>query len=335
MHTPLVTIIIPVYNVEKYLQRCIDSLRAQTYENTEMIFVDDGSTDSSYQILQKAAEMDPRIRLFSQKNAGPSAARNLGMDNCTGEYIMFCDSDDTVEPTWTEKMVEAIREYPDAWVVCEVETCSEDGNRQHVYRHQGPVEIEKKEGYYCLFTEGISAFPVNKVFSGEIIEKYGIRFDPKRKHGEDVFFGLDYLDHCSRILVVCEPLYHYYKYEVAERLTNRYHKWDFWTTRDLYVKRKAYISDRDLTAFQRKYWQMLSGELERTMKLCTDETIFGRIRMNQEFVRSQEYQELLSLVGRAEMNAAAFACLKMGRYDAYWLIQKMHQLKENLRKRIR
>lgn len=335
MNEPKVSIIIPVYNVEKYLQRCIDSLRAQTYTNTEMIFVDDGSADSSYQILQQAEKTDSRIRVFSQENAGPSAARNLGMDHSTGEYIMFCDSDDTVEPTWTEKMVEAVQEHPDDFVVCEVTTLSEEEHQKQIYKHLGPVVMEKKEGYYRLFTDGISAFPFNKVFIRKIIDKHGLRFDPKRKHGEDVFFGLDYLDHCSKIVVVCEPLYYYYQYESAERLTNRYHKWDFWTTRDLYVKRKNYISEKDMAAFQKRYWQMLSGELERTMKFCTDETLFGRIRMNQEFVRSQEYQELLNLFGRAEMHPAAYACLRMGHYDGYWLIQKLYQMKETLRKRIR
>lgn len=93
---PLVSVIIPVYNVEKYLARCLDSVVAQTYQNLEIILVNDGSTDASGEICRQYGQSDSRIRLFTQENQGLSAARNTGLDHMNGEYIVFVDSDDYI-----------------------------------------------------------------------------------------------------------------------------------------------------------------------------------------------------------------------------------------------
>jgi len=334
MNEGKVSIIIPVYNVEKYLQRCIDSLRAQTYENTEMIFVDDGSTDSSYQILQQAAETDSRIRVFSQENAGPSAARNLGMDNCTGEYIMFCDSDDTVEPAWTEKMVEAIREYPDAWVVCGYNDIHENFGYKcsHLMGKRGALG---KSIYYEMFRCGLTGSACNKIFSRDLIRRHRLHFDQDKNVGEDVLFCLDYLEISREVYLIDEGLYNYYKYQDKNTLTNTYHVSDVWSIRDMYNARLPFIDNANRVAFQLHYWRLFSVELEKAMQHRKEVTVFKQARRNNEIVATKEYQELLSMFGRTEMNAVAFACLQMGRYDAYWLIQKLYQLKENLRKRIR
>ena len=89
-----VSIIIPVYNSEPYLSRCLDSVLAQTYPKIEVLLIDDGSTDNSYAICQQYAQRDSRMKVIHQQNQGAAAARNTGLDNATGEYIMFCDSDD-------------------------------------------------------------------------------------------------------------------------------------------------------------------------------------------------------------------------------------------------
>lgn len=334
MNEPKVSIIIPVYNVEKYLQRCIDSLRAQTYTNTEMIFVDDGSADSSYQILQQAEKTDSRIRVFSQENAGPSAARNLGMDHSTGEYIMFCDSDDTVEPTWTEKMVEAICQYPDAWIVCGYNDINEtDGYRS--LHGMGKNGVFDKSIYYDLFRCGLTGSACNKIFSNELIQRHKLYFDQGRNTGEDVLFCLDYFKLSKEVYLVDEGLYNYYKYQNKDTLTNTYHASDVWNIRDMYIARLPFIDQTNRIAFQQHYWHLFSMELEKTILKCKEKTIFERIKDNNKLIATKEFQCLLKVYGRTEMHPAAYVCLKMGRYDVYWLIQKLYQLKEKLRKRIR
>ena len=101
-----ISIIVPIYNVEKYLPGCIDSILKQTYENMEIILVDDGSPDNCPAICDEYEKKDTRIRVIHQKNSGLSGARNTGIDNAQGEYLIFVDSDDTVEPTMVEEEVE-------------------------------------------------------------------------------------------------------------------------------------------------------------------------------------------------------------------------------------
>ena len=99
-----VSVIVPVYNVEKYLDVCLDSLINQTFDDFEIICINDGSTDSCLNILRQYAKLDRRIKIFSQKNLGLSAARNAGMKQANGEYIVFVDSDDFLSPVALEKM---------------------------------------------------------------------------------------------------------------------------------------------------------------------------------------------------------------------------------------
>lgn len=122
----MVSIIIPVYNVEQYLPECLSSILCQTYKDIEIILVNDGSTDRSGELCRAAAESDNRVVLIEQKNAGLSAARNAGLDRASGEYIMFVDSDDYVSPYMVETMLKSIEDAD--MVMCRF--CITDGDRK-------------------------------------------------------------------------------------------------------------------------------------------------------------------------------------------------------------
>ena len=109
-----ISVIVPVYNVEKFLAQCLESLVLQTYKNLEIIIVDDGSSDNSYKIYKKYAKSDSRIQIIKQKNAGVSAARNTGLASATGEYVHFIDSDDYIDIDYYEKI----------YVLCPLAGCS-------------------------------------------------------------------------------------------------------------------------------------------------------------------------------------------------------------------
>ena len=111
---PLISVIVPVYDVGKYLSTCLDSLLAQTWRNLEIIVVDDGSPDGSWDIMQDYAARDSRVRIFRKKNGGVSAARNFGMDAAEGEYLGFVDPDDWVSPHYLEWMAEAMQDSVEA-----------------------------------------------------------------------------------------------------------------------------------------------------------------------------------------------------------------------------
>ena len=162
---PLVSIIIPVYKVEKFLDECVASVAAQTYANLEILLVDDGSPDNCPAMCDAWAARDPRIRVIHKPNGGLSDARNTGIAGATGAYIYFADSDDTVAPTLVEDCLNAMREYDADLVMFQFDTISEN-NKPLLsnYRHNDftevqiltPVEAIKKQvkaeidGYFCL-----------------------------------------------------------------------------------------------------------------------------------------------------------------------------------------
>lgn len=115
--TPLISVIVPIYQVEAYLEECLDSILNQTYRQLEIILIDDGSTDRCGDICDRYASQDSRIKVIHQTNQGLSAARNAGMDMATGEFISFIDSDDYIDPHFYEKMVQGFLNYPEAPII--------------------------------------------------------------------------------------------------------------------------------------------------------------------------------------------------------------------------
>ena len=115
---PEISIIIPNYNTEQYLPRCLNSLIGQTFKDIEIILIDDGSTDNSVKIMKEYAKQDNRIKVIEQPNSGPARARNQGLENATGKYLMFCDSDDWYEPNMCEIMYYTIENKKTDVVCC-------------------------------------------------------------------------------------------------------------------------------------------------------------------------------------------------------------------------
>ena len=195
-----ISIIVPVYNAEKTLARCVRSLMAQTYRNLEILLVNDGSRDQSPAICQRFAQEDGRIRVIDKPNGGVSSARNAGLDAARGDYVMFCDSDDWVEPDWCESMVSLCG--PGDMVICEI-----DRNGQ-IAEHD--VEQEDAPRNKILHYPLLASSPVNKLFDTAVIRQSGLRFREGLYVGEDLCFVLAYL--CligGKLRFLFRGLYHY------------------------------------------------------------------------------------------------------------------------------
>lgn len=190
----LVSIVIPVYNVEKYIHDCVDSVIAQTYHDLEIILVDDGSTDSSGIICDKYKEKDDRIKVFHQKNGGLSAARNTGMDSAIGEYLYFLDSDDYIEPQTIERLVDTIEQEKadivlfDGYVV--YTDCENDGSDEKYCRKKHYKTATGKKFLKELISRDEFRTPVQFFFFSHLwIKKNKLRFYEGIIH-EDVLFTL-------------------------------------------------------------------------------------------------------------------------------------------------
>lgn len=146
--TPLISVIIPVYNAEKYLRRCLDSVVAQTYRNLEIICVDDGSVDESGKICDQYAVRDARIKVIHQENQGLSAARNKGLDAAEGEYIAFVDSDDYILEDMFERLYIALTRFNTMYVICGFNAVDPDGK---ILDAHAVDEVQKYTGEEALY----------------------------------------------------------------------------------------------------------------------------------------------------------------------------------------
>ena len=211
---PDISIIVPVFNCEKYLSRMLDSMKYQTFPNIEVICINDGSTDRSLNILKEYAETDKRIRVFTQKNAGAAVARNVGLKNARGHYIMFCDSDDWYEPQMCEKMLNAIKEKNVDVVMCH--TFFDFESSQDKMKQIKKRMLDEKvynPSFYFKSTQrnalNINVLLWNKIWKKELIDRYQICSPVVHEHEDDAFWYMYAL--CSKqIFCLHEKLYHYF-----------------------------------------------------------------------------------------------------------------------------
>lgn len=227
-HTPDVSIIVPVYNVEKKLCRCIDSLLHQTFSNIEIILVDDGSSDGSGILCDTYSKQDARIAVIHKENGGVSSARNIGIKAARGNYIMFCDSDDYVMDTWVEKLY-AMMESPSIYMaICGWK------NEEQAYlffcQTEQKTEIALTPPFVTQICNHNLAHTVwNKIFIRDLIINNGIHFLENVHHSEDTIFVMQYMQtRTLNIGIVNEPLY-FYSTDNNQSLSQKYidHYWDY------------------------------------------------------------------------------------------------------------
>lgn len=210
---PTVSIVLPVYNCEDYLRGCIDSLLAQSFGDFELITIDDGSTDKSGAILAEYAALDERIRVITQKNAGPAAARNRGIAAATGEYLVALDSDDLFDHVMLEKLVTAAQRHQADVCVCQ--SNSFDGKTAALTHGTSfiPSELPRHDVFSYrdmpdfLFT-AFRGWPWDKLVRRDLIEEHGLSY-PDLHNSEDLLPNYLALAHAERICAVDQELIHH------------------------------------------------------------------------------------------------------------------------------
>ncbi len=218
MERPLVSIVIPLYNVEKYLNRCIQSVVDQSYADLEIILVDDGSTDHCPAICDSWAEKDERIRVIHKSNEGAGKARNTGIDNAGGKYIFFFDSDDWVSIHTVEKCVASAEEnHADAVLYGLYDVFDNGSIEKKVIKSakrifEGNSILEELLPKLFTYEMGLGIRVSTKMFRLEKIQQHHIRFKSEREVGsEDALFILELFSHLSFVSIVNDYFYFYYK----------------------------------------------------------------------------------------------------------------------------
>lgn len=245
----LVSVIVPIYNTEKYVRQCIESLINQTYQNLEIILVDDGSTDSSVLICKEYQEKDNRIKLYTKENGGVSSARNLGIKNATGKYLCFCDSDDYYSNEAVSIMANTMNET-NADLCC-------------FGRYGGAFEnkyISKKDNPYDLLHYLISVGSYNgisKLFKTDIIKQYNLLFDESFEIAEDTLWLREYILHSNDICLRTDKIY--FVHERNGSLTR--------TKKKIYSKHSYYF-ERKLEVLKQITEKLIISEKEKENFLC-------------------------------------------------------------------
>ena len=206
-----VTIIVPVYNSAKYLDESIGSLLRQTYEDLEILLVDNGSTDNSLDVCNRYAKKDKRIRVIhTDENIGTGAARNLGLQSASGEYVCFFDADDRYEPRFVEKLLSAATEKNADIVLRGYAGFREDGGTEpHSFGSEYFGDAKSVHKYVATwFPDGRVGFIGNKLYKTSVIKNNNLQF-PKLSRLEDGFFNLDFFTNANSCIVVSDILYNY------------------------------------------------------------------------------------------------------------------------------
>lgn len=201
---PKISVIIPAYNVELSLARCLDSILVQKQKDIEVIVIDDGSTDDTSSICDEYAERDSRIRPFHKSNGGASSARNTGLDMARGEWIVFVDADDYIDGVYfPEHLDNEYDMYVQNWKFTGPEGQTEHLDAQVVSTNK-MMAFWQGHFHWDLFRSVCSKF-VKK----SIIDQFRIRFDTQQRLGEDTLFFMDYISHCRQIRVLDSGIYYY------------------------------------------------------------------------------------------------------------------------------
>ncbi len=266
---PLVSVIVPVYNAEKRLSLCIDSIRGQTYKNIEIIIINDGSSDQSAIISNKLEQIDERITVIHQKNSGVSNARNKGLRIAKGQYVMFVDSDDTIDADFIKNSQDDVERYqPDLYI---------SGLVMETYNNQKLIDsvdykINKNEQFTIksLFENLQVCYPLicicspcGKIYKKELIDNMLITFDENISLGEDTLFNLLYLSVCKNVYFSKEIYYHYYRGD-DNSLFSKLHKDTYEIHRFVYGKMRNLMLENNCDAesisrFEKLYIDLIIG----------------------------------------------------------------------------
>ena len=323
----LASIVVPVFNVEEYLVRCVESLLKQTHHNIEIILVDDGSNDHSGVICDELAKQDNRIQVLHKANRGSSSARNAGMKLANGQFILFCDSDDTVESTWVERLLDAAVQYPESLVACGINYINEYLDTYAQSDIKGG--LYRKTQYYKLIKPGITGSVCIKAFNKEIIQSDNLLFEENTHYCEDAIFTIDYLNRVSSFYVIEAGLYNYYHYEKNTRITNSsnitYQQMIY-----IYNKRLPLIADEDMAAYKKDVFCSLLKRFDDLLQRI-DIPYTKRMIEAKDILKDSVFQEYISEYGEEIFDKWSLKFIKKADVKGYILLQKVAGLKRRIK----
>lgn len=338
---PEISIIVPVYNVEKYIRRCIDSLISQTFKNIEILLIDDGSQDSSGSICDEYALKDNRIKAIHKVNGGVSSARNVGLDIAQGTYIMFCDPDDYVDPTWCEKMHRVISNPQKnvQWCTCGYNRI--DADSQKIIRIVNPIystgkaSVPLNENLSFICNHSLFCTVWSGIFKNDCIKAAHLRFDEALSHSEDVMFVLQYLQQIDKLEVgfTNEPLYNY-STGISDSLTHKIPD-NYWNIELRWLDElKTLMQQHSIpfSVYQKKYYHVvIEAALTSINALMNSNSSTQEVfKRGKSIINSTECKDAFKNGEFENVHPLYKALLRTRCFALIWMFNKLVGLKHSL-----
>lgn len=322
----MISVIVPVYNCKSTLERCVQAIVSQTFPDWELLLVDDGSMDGSGHLCDQLANEDSRIRVFHKENGGVSSARNLGLDKAQGEFVVFCDSDDWVEPNWCEQLRRIALQRPRSVPICNYFRSSAEGeciNSQKACARL-VAEIPRRD-FFSLNQWELLGIPWNKIFYRSILEENQIRFQPDISLGEDLIFCLDYLHYQEDgFYFVNIPLYHY-SVGTLNSLSTKYYA----DLPDIYrriysrVQQEMFYMPGCFDIWHYAYWQSYFFAFDRVFRNAWSKdnpsSVLTKWIDNIREFHSPEFQNCRRMIGKDRINILQYWALQSNCFTLYWI----------------
>lgn len=318
---PKISIIVPVYNVEKYIAECLESLVNQTFKDIEIVIVDDGSPDNSAKIYEEYAARDSRIKVVKKKNAGVSEARNTGIDDATGDFLMFVDSDDWMELNGCEILYnEYLRSGADLVVADAYSITNGNKRTNRIFKEDFVTEDRDFIKQYQVACIGYGYNPApadksnvsglgspwNKLYSRKIIVDNNLRYDSYVKGiYDDNLFTLYYLDKVKKISYVTLPVYNYRI--VEQSLTQSYKANTLDISRRIFERISDFIAQRDdKEKFEKPFYMYVIRRLSAELSVYyfsknSDKSFRESLKELRKMIHTEPYQSAIKNVDRSKL----------------------------------
>ncbi len=337
----MVSVIVPVYNSEKTLSACVQSILNQTYLDYEIILIDDGSKDYSGQICDEwgsiCEERKVRCQVIHQENGGVSRARNRGIEQAKGEYFVCVDSDDIIESCYLEDLIKTAKNHLElGHVLCGFKCTSHV--HDYIYTSREPITVVDRRDYMRLYDKILVQGPCLALYKTEIVRRNGIRMREDLSLGEDLLFNLAYLDALGDVKIgVINKTNYIYQNSNQDSLFRRYRP-DLMEIHELMIREiNAYLEKwgvEDLASWRHFYRAVFSkyiSVLENTFSEANPSKKRRKIRYNNMVLQKQDFQQALEK-GELHLPTSYRLAYRSGRYRYVLLAKTIEKLKISGRK---
>lgn len=299
---PKLSIIIPCYNIEPHISKCVESILEQTFNDFELLLINDGSKDNTLEICREYEQKDTRVKVYSHDNKGVSYTRNRGIELAQGECILFIDGDDYVKPDYLEKLV---ANYADGiWPICGMINVKKGEVKENENFKKlltlFPDKVVNKENIFEVLAHHSLSSPCARVYSKTILAEKKILFPEDVTYQEDLLFNLEYCKHIEQVRLLNYFGYYYIEHQVSS--TGRYHK-NFNHIEDLFLSLSSLVkTKRDKEIVQEFIFQTILRKITNIFHPDCPKSRNKKLKELKDILQSESYSFMYSFISKSEIN---------------------------------